>query len=652
MYYTVEGDKMSNHLKNETSPYLLQHAENPVNWYPWGDEAFQTAKKENKPIFLSIGYSTCHWCHVMARESFENEAIASFLNEKFISIKVDREERPDIDSVYMEVCQTFTGSGGWPASIFMTPEQKPFYAGTYFPLRSQYGAIGFWELLHAIADKWANDRPELLRSADRIVEHIKHSEAKKEGLSPALVEKAVELFSRTFDEKYGGFGDAPKFPMPHDLLFLLAYSQMKNDPHALFMAETTLSQMRKGGIFDQIGYGFSRYSTDRRFLVPHFEKMLYDNALLILAYTAAYSATKDRRYLDTAEKTAAYVLREMVSPEGGFYSAQDADSGGVEGKYYLFGYDEILSVLGEDRGKAFSQYYGITPKGNFENRNIPNRLHADEAGNAFDDTLPLLYEYRKKREKLSVDDKILTSWNGLMTAALALLYRATGREAYLSAAQAAQGFIEKNLTAGKNLFVSYREGRWTGNGFLDDYACCAGALLELYGATGEQAYLRRAEGICREAVEQFADAENGGFYLSGKDSEQLVVIPKETYDGAMPCGNSVMAYDLVRLSQLTDSSEWEQLAQRQLAFLSGQAAGYPAGHCMFLLALLIHENPPPQITVVLPPEVKKEELKDKLPLYADIHILPADNGRYRLLNGQTTYYVCRGHTCLPPANTL
>ena len=652
LYYRKSGDQMSNHLKNETSPYLLQHAENPVNWYPWGDEAFQRAKQENKPIFLSIGYSTCHWCHVMAHESFEDKETASVLNEHFISIKVDREERPDIDSVYMAVCQTFTGSGGWPASIFMTPEQKPFYAGTYFPVRSQYGMIGFRDLLTAIADKWMHNRSELLRSADAVIEHLKSSEAKTGGINPALAENAAELFSQTFDSKYGGFGDAPKFPSPHNLLFLLAYSQIKDNPYALFMVETTLTSMRKGGIFDHIGYGFSRYSTDRYFLSPHFEKMLYDNALLILTYTATYIVTRNSRYLDTAEKTADYVLREMVSPQGGFYSAQDADSDGVEGKYYLFRYDEILSILGEDTGKKFNDYYGITRKGNFEGYNIPNRLHANKVGNEFDNVLPIIYEYRRKRERLHLDDKVLTSWNALMISAFALLYRVTGKDAYLSAAQAAQRYIEKNLSTGNNLFVSCRDGKQTGNGFLDDYAFYTAALLGLYEASKDDSYLKKAESFCREAINQFADEKNGGFYLIGKENEPLVLAPKETYDGAMPCGNSIMAYNLVRISQLTNNSEWEQIAQRQLAFLSGQSADYPAGHSMFLLTLLLHENPPPKITVVLSSESEENELINSLPLYADVTVLRSPAKDYKLLNGQTTYYVCRGRTCLPPSNTL
>lgn len=642
---------MSNRLIRETSPYLLQHADNPVDWYPWGEAAFARAKREDKPVFVSIGYSTCHWCHVMARESFEDEGIAAILNEHFVSVKVDREERPDIDSVYMTVLQAFTGSGGWPASLFLTPEQKPFYAGTYFPVRSRYGMPGFGELLRAIADRWENAREELLHSAEEIVLQLRERDAETGDIDPALPEAAVELFSRSFDAAYGGFGDAPKFPAPHNLLFLIAYSQITGDRRAAGMAETTLTQMRKGGIFDQIGYGFSRYSTDRFYLAPHFEKMLYDNALLISAYAAAYKATAKPVYLETAEKTAAYVLRELAAPEGGFYAAQDADSDGTEGEFYLFSHEEAPAVLGEERGRRFNEYYGMTREGNFEGRNIPNRLHAAEAGNALDEELPILYEYRRKRRALHLDDKILTSWNGMMIGALACLYRVSGKQEYLNAAQKARQCMEKHLADGDRLFVSYRDGKRAVSGFLDDYAYYAAALLELYEASGDSACLDRAKGLCRRAMTLFAD-EAGGFSLSGRDNERLVLQPKETYDGAIPSGNSVMAYVLVKLSQLTHDGEWERAARKQLAFLSGEAASYPAGHGLFLLSLLLYLNPPPDITAVLGEGEKRDETMKQLPLYGHITILDGPEGAYTRLNGQTTFYVCRGRTCLPPTNTL
>ena len=369
---------MSNMLKNETSPYLLQHSENPVNWYPWRQEAFEKARAEDKPIFLSIGYSSCHWCHVMAHESFESLKTAEILNEKFISIKVDRDERPDIDSVYMSVCQAFTGSGGWPMSIFMTWDKKPFFAGTYFPPYSRNGMPGFFELLNAISSQWQNNRYKLINSADMIIKQLKMQDIHNKPVNGNPIEEAVQIFSESFDSVNGGFGSAPKFPSPHNLMFLTMYAYLTNNDKALHMVEKTLIQMRKGGIFDQIGCGFSRYSTDNLYLTPHFEKMLYDNALMIISYSAVYSITKNNIYLNTAEKTADYVLREMTSTEGGFYSAQDADSEGVEGKYYTFSLKEILSVLGEEGGRKFAGLFDITEAGNFESGNIPNLLKSND----------------------------------------------------------------------------------------------------------------------------------------------------------------------------------------------------------------------------------------------------------------------------------
>ena len=375
---------MSNRLKYETSPYLLQHKENPVDWYPWGNEAFERAKEEDKPIFLSIGYSSCHWCHVIAHESFEDNEIAELLNRYFISIKVDKEERPDIDSVYMAVCQAFTGSGGWPTSIFMSAEQKPFFAGTYFPKTSRGGMIGLKELLIAIHEKWNNDRDSLLGESDKIIAHLNNAENTPENADLGLTHSATAVYEHIYDNKNGGFGRAPKFPTPHNILFLLSYYERYKRNECLQMAEHTLMQMYRGGMFDHIGFGFCRYSTDKKFLVPHFEKMLYDNALLILAYCKAYNITKRTLYLEIAEKTADYILREMTSQEGGFYSAQDADSEGEEGKYYLFTPDEIIGVLGEKDGEAFNRHFDISNIGNFEGKNIPNLLSSDPADKSFD----------------------------------------------------------------------------------------------------------------------------------------------------------------------------------------------------------------------------------------------------------------------------
>lgn len=642
---------MPNHLQHETSPYLLQHAENPVDWYPWGEEAFRRAEAEDKPVFLSIGYSTCHWCHVMARESFEDPETAELLNRWFISIKVDREERPDLDSVYMAVCQAFTGSGGWPASIFLTPEKRPFFAGTYFPKRRRGGVVSFGELLTVIHEKWERDRSALLGPAEQILDLLNRPSAVDAKAEPELLEEAVGVYRRLFDREHGGFGGAPKFPSPHNLLFLLAYHRRRGDRECLEMAERTLMQMVQGGLFDHIGGGFCRYSTDERFLVPHFEKMLYDNALLILAYCEAYGITRKKLYLLAAERTADFVLREVTATEGGFYSAQDADSDGEEGKYYLFTPEELVRLLGPEQGEAFNRHFDITDAGNFEGKSIPNLLHSDPADRSFDGLLERVYEYRKRRFALRLDDKILTAWNGLMIAALCQLYQAGGERNYLDAAKRADRFLREHLWDGGALYVSFRTGRRGEKGFLDDYAACIFAQLALYGATLEQPYLTRAEELCRDTLSRFQDAENGGFYLYGEDHETLILRPKETYDGAMPSGNSLMAWNLVRLSQLVSEETYGPLAERQLNFLAADAKQYPAGYAMFLLAFLDNCDPPPRVTVVLPGKSEANHLPLELPAEAAVILREPGEG-YTLKNGKTTFYVCRGHSCLPPVNEL
>ena len=643
---------MSNRLKVSTSPYLLQHSENPVDWYPWCEEAFERAKSENKPVFLSIGYSTCHWCHVMAHESFENVSTAQLLNKNFVSIKVDREERPDIDSVYMAVCQAFTGGGGWPMSIFMTADKKPFFAGTYFPLESRYGMPGFQDLLTALSDHWNRDRGRLLESAEEIIEQIGAEEEIYDNISTdSLIKKAVGIFSRNFDVVNGGFGAAPKFPTPHNLIFLTLYAKLEHKESVYQMVDKTLMQMRKGGIFDQIGYGFSRYSTDEIFLAPHFEKMLYDNALLMIAYAAAYSVSSENVYLDTCEKTAEYILREMTAPDGGFYCAQDADSEGVEGKYYTFSLAEILRVLGDEKGRAFAAVFDITENGNFEGVNIPNLLKSNGLSGNFDEERRQMYDYRKTRAKLHLDDKILVSWNALMIIAMSLLFRVSGKETYLKAAEKAHQFIEKNLCRGAELFTSFRDGKHSGNGFLDDYAFYITALIELYCSTLNKNYLEKAEALCHETAARFADLENGGFYLCKADHNELFMNPKETYDGAIPSGNSVMAYNFVRLYQLTEKEDFNTFAKKQLTFMSSKSGGYPAGNSLFLLSLLIDQNPPPHIVIVLKEQGDIEAVIGSLPVFANV-IVEEESDRYALLNGKTTYYVCKNHTCLPPVNDL
>ncbi len=648
-----KGVFMSNHLIAQTSPYLIQHADNPVDWYPWSDEAFEKARREDKPVFLSIGYSTCHWCHVMAHESFEDEEVARILNEQFVSIKVDREERPDIDSVYQAACQAFRGSGGWPASIFMTSDRQPFFAGSYFPRTARYGMVGFIELLTLISEKWREDRKELLHVSEEVVQQLRREQATSAEIDEGLIDVAVSLFKRTFDEAYGGFGPAPKFPAAHNLLFLMDYFENSGDTEVLAMVESTLEGMYRGGLFDHIGFGFSRYSTDRFYLVPHFEKMLYDNALLIMAYTRAFAITGNSLYRDIAEKTSAYLTHEMLSSSGAFFSAQDADSEGVEGKYYVFEPSEIISLLGEEVGSGFNAYYGISETGNFEGKSIPNLLNNDHADGRFEDSLQAVYEYRKNRHTLSLDDKILTSWNSLVITAFVLLYRVTDKQTYLEIAQKAQTFIERELSEEDTLFVSYREGRTSGKAFLDDYAYYCFALLSLYEATLKKEYLVRASVFCRKAVGDFLDEERGGFFLSNVGNEQLIFNPKDSYDGAMPSGNSVMASCLLRLSYLTGEEYYKALSEKQLAFMSGRAEQYPAGLSFFLLALSSYIHPPDTIVMILPDDLPfVPDSISEIGLGKILTVYEGPTEEYALLNDKITYYVCQGRHCLPPTNDL
>lgn len=642
---------MQNHLKGQVSPYLLQHVNNPVDWYPWCKEAFERAKAEDKPVFLSIGYSTCHWCHVMAHESFEDEEIAEILNKYFISVKVDKEERPDLDAIYMSVCQAVTGSGGWPTTIFLTPEQKPFFAGTYFPKKSRYGQIGLKDLLLAIHENWETDRKTFLESSEQIISFLNEKEDYEGAADEQLINSAVKRYKRSYDKACGGFGNAPKFPTPHNLLFLMTYYEKNGDKEVLEMVEKTLLQMYRGGMFDHIGGGFSRYSTDRYFLVPHFEKMLYDNALLILAYCRIYQITENPVYRKIAEKTGTYILREMTAAEGRFYSAQDADSEGVEGKYYVFEPSEIIEILGEDAGEAFNQYFDITDGGNFEGKSIPNLLNNNALGNYFDKYLPAVYEYRKKRYALHLDDKILTSWNGLMIAAMCHLYRISKNKTYLEAAVKAQKFIEDELCEGDRLFVSYRKGKKGERGFLDEYANVIFALIALYEATFDERYLERAETFCNKVLSDFYDEEQGGFFLYGKENEQLIIRPKDSNSGAVPSGNSLMAYNLVQLYFLKNEERFRKLAERQMDFVVKEAGYYPTGHAMFLIALSDYLNPPEKITVVVKEKEELEDLSCKISLGSVVNVLE-ETKEYCLKDGKTTYYVCKGHVCLPPSNEL
>ncbi|MDD2220537.1 MAG: thioredoxin domain-containing protein [Clostridia bacterium] len=627
---TKETVKTANRLIHEQSPYLLQHAYNPVNWYPWGEEAFNKAQLEDKPVFVSIGYSTCHWCHVMAHESFEDETVAELLNRDFICIKVDKEERPDIDSVYMRACQAINGNGGWPMSIFATADGKPFYAGTYFPKPS------FIRLLGVITNSWQLDRATLLKSRDQLTAAISQNYEKQNTAKEAPIEKAVAIFKNTFDKEYGGFGSAPKFPSPHNLMFLLST--------APDLAEKTLLQMYRGGIFDHIGGGFSRYSTDRYWLAPHFEKMLYDNALLAMAYLLAFEKTANELYKRVAEKVFLYLEREMRNPNGGFFSAQDADSDGVEGKYYLFEPNELVELLGKEDGEHFCRHYDITAKGNFEGKNIPNLLVKPEHDSELEAFLPKVYEYRKTRTALHTDSKLLTAWNSLTAAAYAMAAQILKDNSYLQKAREIITFIENELTDGDIIYVGKSGGKRSARGFLDDYAFYIFALIQMHQASQEDTYLQRAKELAEKTVSSFWDSESGGFFFSGTENETLVSRPKETYDGAIPSGNSVMAYNLQRLAMLTEDQQLEKWSELQNSFMNGQAAAYPSGYGFYLYSVL----PVKKIVCSLKDKNDLREIKIK----SDWVFRVTDNPQYPLVNEQTTYYVCKEGTCLPPTNEL
>ena len=683
--------RIPNKLGSEKSPYLLQHMYNPVNWYPWGEEAFTKARNENKPIFLSIGYSTCHWCHVMSRESFEDEELAILLNENYVSIKVDKEERPDIDNVYMTVCQAITGHGGWPLTIIMTPDAMPFYAATYLPKNTGYGLIGLMDLLSQLHDGWLKDQDNMIETGNNIRQIMKRefeARSDKSDVTKDLVGLAVTQLKSSFDHDYGGFGNEPKFPSPHNLMFLLAYSSLEADEKSLFMVENTLTNMYKGGIYDHIGYGFSRYSTDAKWLVPHFEKMLYDNALLAIAYLETFQHTKNLLYKTIATQILEYVRREMTDREGGFYSAQDADSEGVEGKYYVFKPEEITEVLQNDDAGFFCNYFNITKEGNFEGSSIPNRLHATELNPENERVSRLcnyIYRYRQNRYQLHKDDKILTSWNSLMISAYAKAAIILQSKEYADTAEWAVDFINTKLIDDDGqLYVRYREGEAANNGNLDDYAFFCQALLCVYDATFDIKYLKQAIEIADKMLLDFWDDINEGFFLTGNESEELIYRPKEVYDGATPSGNSVAGYVLQKIAHISANPKYKEYAHKQLRFLAGQANNSPAGYCYAQLTFLGALYPSKEIICVVSNEganittaktVKKNPQKN--PEYEDLkeymaaHYNPnmivlvktkeneeellkiADYvGDYQTIDDKTTYYICEDHRCQTPVTNL
>ena len=655
---------MANLLQHEKSPYLLQHADNPVAWRPWGTEAFEAARTENKPVFLSIGYSTCHWCHVMAHESFQSEEVAEVLNQSFISIKVDREERPDVDAVYMAACMAMNGSGGWPLTVLLTPEQKPFWAGTYLPRRQ------LLSLLRQADRRWREDREELLAAGDTLTDYLRQEEDARPGTpTRELVERGVSQFAKSFDAQWGGFGQAPKFPIAHNLLFLLRYARVTGDSRAQEMAERTLERMYRGGLFDHVGGGFSRYSTDRQWLVPHFEKMLYDNALLAMAYTEAWQQSHREYQREVVCRTLDYVLRELTDPEGGFLCGQDADSDGIEGKYYVFTPDELGAVLGSEAAERFCRRFGITEGGNFGGKSIPNLITApdwEREPEAMAALRAKIYMYRRDRTRLHRDDKVLTAWNGLMMAAMARAGLVLDEPRYLKAGERAADFLRRRLTDGDGrLLARWRDGEAAHPGKLEDYAFCAWGLLELYGATFRVEFLEEARRLACLLLSFFFDETRGGFYPYADDGEQLITRSKESYDGAMPSGNAVAALVLSRLARLTGKPCWRQAAELQLQYLTGAIRDYPAGHSFALLTLL--EELWPSAELVCTAEELPEELLTFLreksrPGLAVLLKIPENGSRlaavapfaaeYPIPASGTRYYLCQGGACRNPVQTI
>jgi len=686
----VTGTPHQNRLASEKSPYLLQHASNPVDWRPWGEEAFEIARREDRPIFLSIGYSTCHWCHVMERESFEQEDVASILNQHFVPIKVDREERPDVDQIYMTVCQALTGSGGWPLTIILTPDRRPFFAGTYFAPEPRFGRPGLKEILYQVIAAWEQQRDRVAETAERITAEIQPHFAGSPGgvLSVETLDLGFEQLAPRFDEQHGGFGIAPKFPTPHVLTFLLRYWLRAGDPRALEMVETTLQAMRRGGIYDHVGFGFHRYSTDREWLVPHFEKMLYDQALLMIAYVEAYQATGNPLYGGVAREIAAYVLRAMTSPEGAFYSAEDADSEGEEGKFYLWRRSEIEAILGAEDAALFCGAYHIEADGNWRDEatgrvpgtNIP---HLDEDPASISVELGIepvelarrleaarqkLFEARERRVHPHKDDKILTSWNGLMIAALAKAAQAFGDPSYAKAAERAVDFLTANLVREDGrLLARFRDGEAAHVAYLDDYAFLAWGLLELYEATFAARHLDAALRLAREMDRLFRDVKAGGYFFTGEDGEPLLARAKEIYDGAAPSGNSVAALVLLRLGRITGDPGLEKSAAAIFEAFSGTTSQAPTAHTQLLGALDFALGPAREIVIAgekadaearaMIREVQGRFLPRKILLWntppeaKTLHGLAPFVAAQAPVAGAAAAYVCENYACRAPVTS-
>jgi len=670
--------KYTNRLIHETSPYLLQHAHNPVDWYPWGEEALNRAKKEDKPILLSIGYSACHWCHVMEEESFENESIAELMNQCFVCIKVDREERPDLDELYMNAVQVMTGSGGWPMTVFLTPEMVPFHGGTYFPPEDRGGAPGFPKVLATVSNYYSTHRNQVTQMVSQVretLQHIVEMVPSGRALEEKALSNAFEVMERQFDPANGGFGRAPKFPNSMGLSFLLRYWKRTGSTQALGMVESTLEKMAKGGMYDHLGGGFHRYSVDDRWLIPHFEKMLYDNALLSRTYFEAYQATGKGLYRKIGEEILNYVGREMRSPGGGFYSTQDADSEGEEGKFYVWTRDKIKDVLGKEQGTPFCAYYGVTPQGNFEGEasvlhvatpleklsqlySIPVR----DLEELFEEGRRKLFAAREKRPKPGRDEKILTSWNGLMVSGFVEGFKTTGNAEYLLHAKEAASFILREMRKKGQLIRVFKSGQSHTNGLAEDYAFFIQGLIDLYEGTFEKSWLIKADALNQEMMRQFWDERNGGFFYSGNENEPLIARSKNPYDNALPSPNSVAAFNLIRLGYLTGEASLKRKAEEILRLFYDLLSEHPSGFSHMLSALSFFLDPD-EIGIIgskedpgtqsLVKEIHRSYLPNKILNLKDPDELYEASWFPFLTDKGTpeapTAFICRRFTCLPPA---
>jgi uncharacterized protein len=670
----------ANRLLDEQSPYLLGHGHNPVDWYPWGPEAFETARRENKPIFLSIGYSTCHWCHVMEEESFEDGEMAGLLNEVFVCIKVDREERPDIDNIYMTVCQILTGSGGWPLTLLLTPDGKPFFAGTYFPKHGRDGGVGLMGMATRIRELWKTKREELFQSADQVMKAVGtiNSRCDGEGLGEEVLAAARKQMEQEFDGEYGGFGESMKFPTPHTLLFLLRYWKRTGDGLALEMVEKTLGAMRRGGIYDQIGFGFHRYAVDRLWRVPHYEKMLYDQALIAMAYLEAAQATGKRGYGDTAREIFTYVIRDLMDPEGGFYCAQDADSEGEEGKYYLWTWPEVQKIFKNGKAEFVRKVFGVGEDGenilhlpkSVEELAVEMNLSAANLQKHIEEVREWLLAVRDKRVPPATDDKILTDWNGLMIAALAIGGRVLDDPSYALAATRAFKFILHQLrTPEGRLLHRFRTGRAAIAGNLNDYAFMTWAALELYETTFESDYLEIALHFSEILTKHFWDESHGGFFMTADDASDLVLRPKEYQDGAVPSGNSVGALNFRRLARMTGRIDLEETALRIERSAGGMVRQSPSGYTQLMCAVELAVGPCREVVIAGNSKGEDTEkmlraLRGQYLPHTVVLLRPTEQeapgvlrlARYveamKSFNGRATAYVCRNKSCQPPTTEV